>query len=135
MIVATGPVMADLLSLCLGAAVPLYIGELQQLHGETRARQIRRWAGVAGDAVAYRGDVLQYGGGRGEAADVFNQLARGLAVLAHAPGGVLFNGQHWCVEHRTGCPARSIADLSCRRDGFDTDDRPVTQITVKAAVL
>lgn len=37
-------------------------------------------------------------------ADTFNALARGLALLAHCPGGVSFAGPHWCTESHPQCP-------------------------------
>lgn len=54
------------------------------------------------------------GGGTG---DTFGWLARGLAALAHAPGGVTFGGLHWCADHsaceaveaETGVPAPAPA--------------------------
>ena len=91
-----------LLTTTLQFAVPLRIAELLELHGETRIRQAYLWAKTAVDEVACRGDVLQYGGKRGEAAAVFNHLARALAALAMSPGGVTFAGCHWCFEHPVG---------------------------------
>lgn len=77
-------------------AVPLYMDEMRDWSFERRAEA----AHVATDAVAYRGDVLMYGGGRkGQVAEVFNHLARGLAAAAYQPGGVDFAGQHWCTDH------------------------------------
>lgn len=114
--------MSDLLALSLQAAVPLYIAELQAFEGETRWVQAQAWRVRAVEEVAHRGDVLQYGGGKkGEAARVFNALARGLAVLAHAPGGVLFAGIHWCIEHPNGLRCQSAGDLTCSASGFDAD--------------
>jgi hypothetical protein len=45
--------------------------------------------------LAARGDVLMFGGKKGEAAHLFNRLAHALAVLAFAPGGVTIFGHHW----------------------------------------
>jgi hypothetical protein len=33
------------------------------------------------------------------AGEVFNELAKGLAVLAYQPGGVRFRGLSWCAAH------------------------------------
>ena len=115
----------SLLMVVLLAAVPLYIGELQRLQGETRTNQVRAWTAAAVDALACQGDVLQYGGARGEAAQVFNHLARALAALAHMPGGVSFAGTHWCVEHPMGT-ALPAHTLSCNTNGVEADARPVT---------
>lgn len=72
----------------LRLAVPLWMDELARLSPDHREHRLRRWARDAVDAVASRGDALQFGGKRGEAADVFNHMARGLAALAFCPGGV-----------------------------------------------
>lgn len=96
---ASPPAQVALLA-TLAVAVQLRIHELQEMPERVRERWLRLWAAEAVDPLASRGDVLQYGGGkRGEAAAVFNHLARGLAALAHCPGGVTFAGRHWCVDH------------------------------------
>lgn len=38
------------------------------------------------------------------AGEVFNHLARGLAILACQPGGVTYAGQHWCAYSHPRCP-------------------------------
>lgn len=85
----------DTLAISLEAAVPLHLMEVRELPFEAR----HKLAMEASDAIASRGDVLMYGGKKGAAAEVFNQLARGLAVLACQPGGVTFAGMHWCIDH------------------------------------
>lgn len=90
------------LVITLTAAVPLWIHQLAHLDEHTRDRQRMWWAAEAADAVAYGGDALQFGGKRGEAAKVFNHLARGLAAAAFNPGGITAFGEHWCVNH-TAC--------------------------------
>ncbi|MEU0081392.1 hypothetical protein ABZY58_26120 [Micromonospora tulbaghiae] len=92
----------------LSAAVPLWIHQLAQLPEKARDRQRQRWADAAVEAVAFRGDTLQFGGKRGEAADVFNHLARGIAAAAFAPGGITFAGEHWCTDH-AACRAAEAA--------------------------
>lgn len=88
------------LTIGLEAAVPLWMLQLAQEPDETNRWAIRRrWARDAVEPIASRGDALQYGGKRGEAAEVFNHLARALAALAFAPGGVTFAGLHWCADH------------------------------------
>lgn len=37
-------------------------------------------------------------------ADVIEALARALAILAHAPGGVTALGKHWCTAPHADCP-------------------------------
>lgn len=84
------------LPIALEAAVPLWILELQRMSEVERDRVRMIWAREGADDIAFRGDVLQYGGGkRGDAAKAFNHLARGLAVLAFQPGGVDFAGLHF----------------------------------------
>lgn len=82
----------------LRVAVPMWIDHLRHLPGPGQLEAVRlAWAKNAADQVAHRGDVLQYGGKRGEAAEVFNHLAKGLAAAAFQPGGVTFAGEHWEV--------------------------------------
>lgn len=80
------------LMLSLEAAVPLWIEEFRGLTFEER----EKIAHEASDIIASKGDVLQFRAKKkGETAKAFNALARGLAVLAYAPGGVTFNGRKW----------------------------------------
>lgn len=104
---------ADVLLIGLQAAVPLRIHELCAMPPRRRSEIMQAWRADAVDAIGHRGDALQFGGKRGQAAAVFNDLARGLAVLAHAPGGVQFAGLHWCLEHPNGKRAGGVADLAC----------------------
>lgn len=104
----------------LRVAVPLRIAELQQLPPAVRNRRVAKWAATAVDPIASQGDALQFGGERGQAASVFNSLARGLAALAHAPGGVTFADTHWCVEHSMGVNA--TIELTC---GLSEDEQRV----------
>jgi hypothetical protein len=94
--------MSDVLMIALSAAVPLRMAELKAMRGHARCNERVHWVTAAVDEVACKGDVLQYGGRRGEAANVFNHLARGLAALAYQPGGVAFAGIHWCTAHPGG---------------------------------
>jgi hypothetical protein len=89
----------------LAVAVPLWIHELQQLTGDTRDQQLRAWAAATVDQVCERGDILQFSGGKkGQTAEAFNALARGLAAGAYVPGGITFAGLHWCVEPHPPIP-------------------------------
>lgn len=83
----------------LRLAVPLWMDQLHQLPEDSQAARIKAWARDAVDPIASRGDTLQFGGKRGEAANVFNHVARGLAALAFQPGGITFAGVHWCANH------------------------------------
>lgn len=95
----------------LAAAVPLRIWELEGLDAVARNRRIAWWAREAAGQVAHRGDVPMYGGAKsGQAAAVFNHLARGLAAGAFAPGGVTFAGRHWCARE-CPCPAGIQRDV------------------------
>lgn len=121
----------------LQLAVPLNLDELMRMPEGIRTDNAKYWAKVAVDEVASRGDALQFGGKRGEAAKVFNAMAKGLAALALSPGGVLFDGIHWCVEHRMGVRVASITELECSRSGYPPVDslpiprqRPVETVAV-----
>ena len=67
--------------------------------GKTAARCcLRRFRDRCG--VCLRGQA-QYSAG-----EVFNFLARGLAVLGCQPGGVTWRGLHWCAWPHPHCPNR-----------------------------
>jgi hypothetical protein len=113
----------------LELAVPLRIAEIHE-----RNTKVRIWEKPAEDLIAFRSDILLYGGGKpGETAAVFNQLVRGLATAAFSPGGVTFAGLHWCTEPHAGCPTRPVPwgdrhDRACAgcspQDRHDPDDPP-----------
>lgn len=82
----------ELLKVSLAAAVPLWIAEFKKLTHDQRAQIAKDAAQV----VAEKGDVLQFGSKtKGAAANAFNQLARGIAVLAFQPGGITAFGMHF----------------------------------------
>ena len=92
----------SLLAISLAAAVPLRIMVLQRQGGPTEMDW--RNAVEFGSVLAEKGDILQFGYGKrqpreGEpsVADLFNQLARAVAVLAFVPGGVRLFGMHFTV--------------------------------------
>jgi hypothetical protein len=58
----------------------------------TRCANPRCWCQVRGEPTWSAGEV-------------FNFLARGLALLAYEPGGVTWLGLHWCARPRPWCPA------------------------------
>lgn len=78
----------------LEAAVPLRIREIRQSGMPWDVIQQR--AAECAQAIAEKGDVLQFGGGRrGDAALAMSALIDGLAYLAFAPGGVRVFGVHF----------------------------------------
>ena len=84
----------ELLKISLSAAVPLWIQELQ---GFTWA-EILKMADEAATIIASQGDTLMYKT-KGKTRETFNQLAKGLAALSFAPGGVTFLGMHFEARH------------------------------------
>jgi len=87
--------------------VPLWIHEIRNLTDEQRVARANRY----GRIVAERGDVLQFGGGKkGQATEVFNALAEGLACAAYQPGGITVAGLHWCTDHRACLDAEAAAE-------------------------
>jgi hypothetical protein len=111
---------AFLMKTVLQVAVPMWLDRLAVMTDEERGMVATKWAHDAADVVASQGDVLQFGGKPGEAAAAFNALARGLAALSTAPGGVRFLGTIWCATHAVwGYPADDdeIVCRSCLADG------------------
>lgn len=83
----------ELLVTSLLAAVPLHY---QELGLPDRLPEYVSECGKMAELLATKGDILQFGGGKkGEAAEVFNALARGLAILSALPGGVDVFGFKW----------------------------------------
>lgn len=60
-------------------------------------RDVQGFASAAASTIGSHGDDLQFGGKH--CAPTFAALARGLAALSFAPGGVTFLGAHWCARH------------------------------------
>jgi hypothetical protein len=87
----------DLLKISLSAAVPLWIAELKGLPW----KDVSRMAGEAATIVASQGDTLMYKT-KGKTREAFNALARGLAILSFAPGGVKFADMHFESRHEEG---------------------------------
>ena len=88
-------VMSDsILSIALSTAVPLHILELERNGGPTPEDA----AGMPTIAqeLAEHGDLLLFKSRKpGETARLFNREARGIALLAFAPGGVTIFGRHY----------------------------------------
>lgn len=85
----SGPATLEILAV----AVPGEIARLRLLP-LSQAVEVAR---ASAQTVAESADELLFGGKR--AAATFAALARGLAALSFAPGGVVFAGMHWCAVH------------------------------------
>ena len=93
--------MDNPLAIAMSAAVPLHIMRLKEKGGPT-AEDMKK-AQATSDKLGERGDVLLYGGGKkGECADLFNQTAAAIAVLAFVPGGVTIFGSHFEAKRDGG---------------------------------
>ena len=102
----------------LPVAVLTALDDVARLADDERVRLAAEFA----DAIASHGDDLMFGGKH--CAPTFAALARGLAVLAHQPGGVSFAGLHWCVgsgHHGTREQAPCTAELA--REAAQHSDR------------
>lgn len=91
----------DVLLLALQVAVPLRMAELSRMTPYQRAGAIAVWREHGEEVVAYEGDhlLVAHPQARGDSAKAFNRMARGLAAMAYAPGGVSFAGLHWCADN------------------------------------
>lgn len=90
-----GVLLAGLLEIAL-------LGEIANL--QRRAwPEIQAMASASADEIARSSD-LEFGGK--QCRSQFVALARGLAALSFAPGGVHFCGVHWCARH----PESTAAD-------------------------
>jgi hypothetical protein len=95
----TDPLMA----ICLSCAVPLWIEKVRQWTPDMRqvkahaASHVICYGSGAAD-VATGGKERGKGRRKGAAAEVFNSIACGLAILAFCPGGVTWGGNHWEVN-------------------------------------
>lgn len=84
--------MHEQLLIALDLAVLLAIEDVRGWTPEQRIAYCHEHAQV----VAERSDDLMYGSSKkGETARIFAVLARALACLAYAPGGVRFAGRRW----------------------------------------
>lgn len=83
------PRSKDLMMATLAVAVPMWIQRVRSWSPERR----RTESESAAQIVAEKGDVLMYSG-KG-CAEAFNGLAKGLAILSFAPGGVKFCDERW----------------------------------------
>lgn len=88
-----------LMRLFLSTAVPMWIGEARFWHPayrQQKAHEIGEEIAASQALVADENPEGRVGKGeRGDVAAGFNLLARGLALLAFCPGGIVFAGHHW----------------------------------------
>ncbi|MEV7465232.1 MULTISPECIES: hypothetical protein [Streptomyces] len=80
--------------------VPLFIAQMQHISDA----QASRMSEGAADLIAEHGDDAQYGGSHQSGART--AIAKGLALLARAEGGVTALGIHACIQPHAGCPGR-----------------------------
>jgi len=99
----------------LTALVPLFIAEQRQ----APASDIERMRLDALDQIAHHGDALQFGGRHATASRT--ALAKGLAVLARAEGGVTILGIHACIARHDGCPGEPPAPNTSAGRGPESD--------------
>lgn len=85
----------SLLRTSLQAAVPLNAMTLADRSWD----ELLEMARESSQIVAEKGDIILYrsskAGEAGETAHAFNALARGIAILSFAPGGVTIFGDHY----------------------------------------
>lgn len=87
----------ELLKAALSVSVPLLIWEYRDVPIDellALAPEVSQYIAEHGDMVLYKSKK------KGETAKAFNNVARGLAILAHAPGGVKFLGLHFEAKPR-----------------------------------
>lgn len=109
------PPSTPALMVSLQVAVPLKIADLRHIPDDYRLQQAPNLAEI----LATHGDDLMYGGKSCVAA--FGAVARALALLAFAPGGVSLWGILWCERHypfglSLKEPGMGICD-ACVREG------------------
>jgi hypothetical protein len=82
----------DLLANTLLIAVPLWIEEMKKVSWEER----RQFSSECCNIICHHGDDILYKSHKkGETATAFNALARGMAILSFARGGVTAFGLHF----------------------------------------
>lgn len=82
-----------LLETTLQLAVPIAIRKLWLTAGPTDEEW--EWAREFADELGSRGDIILYRGKKGESAEMFAKLARAIAIMAYADGGITIFGRHW----------------------------------------
>lgn len=110
-----------LLPITLGIAVPIAIADLRLdgCNARVRADVLLEHAPELADEIAGNGDAILAGiKDRKTVVKSFADTARGIAVLAHLPGGVKFAGNIWCAAH---FPAGRVTDERTCPDCTDTE--------------
>jgi hypothetical protein len=112
------------LAIALALAVPLELALLRDIDDELRAQTIATHTGRAvATLLGEYGDQLQYGGPR--CSEAFAGVARGLACLAWAPGGVTFAGMHFCARHE-------LCEKADAEVNYDTPRKPPERASTDA---
>lgn len=90
----------------MGLLVPLWIARVaawptadRQAAAEAAANLISSHTDQIWESNPRKRDIPQ--------GHVISAIARGLALLAYAPGGVTWAGGHWCVAPHQECPGPS----------------------------
>jgi len=86
--------------------VPLFVAELRH----TTDEEIQRARADALEQIASHGDDLQYGGRHQGSSRT--ALAKALAILARAEGGVTVLGVHACLAPHVDCPGRPLPSIT-----------------------
>ncbi|WP_067469646.1 hypothetical protein [Nocardia amamiensis] len=115
------------LTTTLLALVPTWIATVRDWTTEQRQQATTE----AAHTIASHGDALQFGGKKGGHA--LDALARGLALLAHAEGGVTALGIHACIEPHDSCPGLQPRPAD-QTDSAPTDSSPATAPVVALRV-
>ena len=86
--------MANNLDIALQPAIMLRIMELKAKGGPSE--EDYKSLPAISQLLGEKGDLLMFKGKKaGESAEVFNQVVRGIAILAFAPGGITIFGEHY----------------------------------------
>lgn len=110
-----GSMAEFLLAISLDASIPFHILESLGLSWDEKLSRARQCA----DIIAEHGDVILFRG-KGTA-DAFNKLARGIALLSFAPGGVKFLRRRWRSGSANNLHGRAFDCFTCT---IETDDAP-----------
>lgn len=114
------PISSDLLATMLYVAVHNEIPHVAKLPFSKRRALIEKTP----DLIGEKGDILMYGGKKGEVAQVFARFAEGLAALALQPGGVKFGDHTYDACPKCAAPVdtrsqRPTEVRPCPRCGHD----------------
>jgi hypothetical protein len=108
-----------LTALHLSVQVPLLVAAAKTAASEsgspgTLTAVIERWRAEAVDPITSRGDLLQFRGGRpGQAGQVMDALAKGVAAASFSPGGIRTFGLLFCAWHHPGGVDAPTAGYLC----------------------